>query len=51
MRRSSAAMEQELIDLRRRMLRLVKSEEYEEAARLRDQIDALEKQLLEAGDA
>lgn len=50
-RRSSAAMEQELIDLRRRMLRLVKSEEYEEAARLRDQIDALEKQLLEAGDA
>ncbi|MFH0944776.1 MAG: UvrB/UvrC motif-containing protein [Planctomycetota bacterium] len=50
-RRSAAAMEQELVDLRRRMKRLVKSEEYEEAARLRDQIDTLEKQLLESGDA
>lgn len=49
-RRSAAAMEQELVDLRRRMQRMVKSEEYEEAARLRDRIDALEKQLLEPGD-
>ena len=49
-RRTAAAMEQELVDLRRRMQRMVKSEEYEEVARLRDQIDALEKQLLEPGD-
>ena len=49
--RSVAALEQELVDLRRRMNRLVRSENYEEAAQLRDQIDELEQQLLEPGDA
>jgi len=48
--RTAAAMEQELVDLRRRMNRLVKNENYEEAAHLRDQIVELEQQLLEPGD-
>lgn len=48
--RSVASLTQELLDLRRRMSRLVKNEEYEEAARLRDRIEEVEQHLAEAGD-
>lgn len=46
---TTASLTQELVDLRRRMGRLVKSEEYEEAARLRDRIEEVE-QILSEGD-
>lgn len=45
--RSSAALEQELVDLRRRLNRVVKDEDYEEAARIRDRIAAVEQSLQE----
>ncbi len=46
--RTSAALEQELVDLRRRLSRVVKDEDYEEAARLRDRIAAVEQSLQES---
>ncbi len=50
--RTNAAIEQELMDLRRRLTLVIKNEEYEEAARVRDRIQELEKlQTGRASDA
>ncbi len=49
--RSTASLEQELLDLRRRLSRSVRNENYEEAATLRDRIQEVESRLSETGDA
>jgi protein arginine kinase activator len=47
---AAAAFERELIDLRRRLTRVVEDEDYEEAARIRDRIHEVETRLGEAGN-
>ncbi len=50
-KQSQATIERELLDLRRRLNRVVKEEDYEEAARLRDRIQAVERQLAQSPDS
>ena len=45
--RTATALEQELLELRRRLPRAVKDEDYEQAARIRDRIRELEALLME----
>ncbi len=49
-KQSQATIERELLELRRRLNRVVKEEDYEEAARLRDRIQAVERQISQAVD-
>lgn len=43
--RTQASLEQELTELRRKLTRVIKNEDYEEAAKLRDRIQGLEHKL------
>jgi protein arginine kinase activator len=47
---SVAEFEKELVDLRRKLTRAVKSEDYEDAARLRDRITEVERRIAELQD-
>lgn len=48
---SVSALRQELIDLRRRLNHVVRNEDYEEAARLRDRINEVEERLANAPES